>query len=62
MKKVRDIMVMIFLFLMGGIIYLYQRLRHPELSAIESCNRCGRMKKEWKYCKRCGSQKYKVKN
>lgn len=43
-------------FTMAAIIYVFQRLRNPGMKEIESCNRCGRLKKDWKYCKRCGVQ------
>jgi lipopolysaccharide/colanic/teichoic acid biosynthesis glycosyltransferase len=59
MKKIFDFLMLILLFFVAGIIYLYQRLSNPGEPIVETCNRCGRMKKDWKYCKRCGSKRVK---
>jgi rRNA maturation endonuclease Nob1 len=62
MKKIADYLILIVLFVAAAIMYVYQRITNPKLATIESCNRCGRMKKDWKYCKRCGSHKHTKKS
>ncbi len=56
MKKIGDVCLVGLFMLLAGIIYLYQRITNPGVKVMESCNRCGRLKKDWKYCKRCGTQ------
>ena len=48
---------MAFMWVGSKFIWIYHAIKNMGKGpvVIECCNRCGRQKDEWKYCKRCGN-------
>ncbi|OYU95936.1 MAG: hypothetical protein CFE21_05850 [Bacteroidetes bacterium B1(2017)] len=56
MKKLGDILFLALLFVIAALVYAVQWIKNPTMKKVASCNRCGRLQKEWINCRRCGTQ------